>query len=409
MNLKRGWIAAGVVALIAVAVIVTTRSNDYEAKLVIPSAAELSSGSPVWINGRTVGQIKDLGINDGKAVVTVSLDKDVAPLHDGTTSRVEWVSAVGERVLTLYPGKSSNPEIPSGGYLRTSSKQVEVDQVLQTLDGPTRAKVSSLIAEARSTLSGHQRDTRRTIESAGDAAKALGQVLAEVGQDSPAIRTLVTQLRNVTSSAAKRQAAVAATVRRLDAATSSVSTEQRAVSRTLKALPGTLSTAKHTLAKVPGAASSTVALLHDLRPATSKLPGVSANLAPLLRDVRPTVAQLRPLMYSAATLLRGTPGLLDTSHGVLPSTDDLLEGLSPAISFLRPYTPDAVGGLTNWGQAFAPYDGAGHTWAGLLAPGVNADNESTFVPPTSRPPNRRPAPGTAGGQPWTDATGSTIR
>jgi phospholipid/cholesterol/gamma-HCH transport system substrate-binding protein len=86
----------------------------------------------------------------------------------------------------------------------------------------------------------------------------------------------------------------------------------------------------------------------------------------------------------------------------------LLVGLSPAITFLRPYTPEAVGGLANWGQAFAPYDGAGHTWAGLLAPGINAFNETPVPLPSTRK-NPAPAPGAVVGQPWTDATGAEIR
>ena len=45
----------------------------------------------------------------------------------------------------------------------------------------------------------------------------------------------------------------------------------------------------------------------------------------------------------------------------------------------------------------------------LTEAGVNALNESPVPLPTSRKPNLAPAPGTAAGQPWTDATGSTIR
>ena len=94
---------------------------------------------------------------------------------------------------------------------------------------------------------------------------------------------------------------------------------------------------------------------------------------------------------------------------MLPGAGTFLSNLQPVLDFLRPYTPDGIGGLTNWGQAYAAYDGSGHTWAGLLAPGVNAFNESPVPLPTSRQANRTPAPGTAENQPWTDATGSTIR
>lgn len=407
MPRKFVWLIAGAVVL-AVAGF-TLGGSNYQAKIIMPDAAELASGSPVWINGRTVGQIDSLAVNNGQAVVTVSLDGAVAPLHDGTTSRVEWISAVGERVLTLYPGSANNPEIPSGGYVKGASAQAEVDQVLQTLDGPTRAKLNTLISEAQAALSGHETATQQTIQAAGAAAGALGQVLARVGQDGPAIRALVTQLQQVTQAAAGRSSQVSDIVNRLDGLMSSLASQQQQVASTIQALPSTLATAKQTLDKVPFAATAATGLLNSLQPATSRLPSVSANLAPLLTDVRPTVAQLLPLMQSASVLLRGTPGMLDSSHAVLPSASTLLTQLQPVLDFLRPYTPDGVGGLTNWGQAYAAYDGSGHTWAGLLAPGVNAFNESPIPLPTSRQANRTPAPGTAGGQPWTDATGSTIR
>lgn len=108
--------------------------DDYEVKMVMPSAAQMSERTPVWINGHHAGQIKDIGVKDGKAVVTISLDDDFGPLHSGTTSRVEWVSAVGERVLTLYPGEEKNAKIPDGAMIEAKSSQVEVDQVLSALD-----------------------------------------------------------------------------------------------------------------------------------------------------------------------------------------------------------------------------------------------------------------------------------
>lgn len=409
MALNPRLLAAGAVAAVGVVVVAHPTGNDYETKLVMPSAAELPTGSPVWIKGHRVGQVKDLEVNHGKAIVTVSIDKAEAPLHEGTRARIEWVSAVGERVLTLYPGADTAPAIAEGSLVETPEAQVEVDQVLQTLDEPTRKRLAPLIAEAQATLRGHESNTQATLASAGQTAEALSAVLASVGRDGPAIRTLITQLRQVTDAARKHQSQLAGTIGSLNRTSDAVAAQQRALSETLAELPGALRTAHDTLATVPDASASTVKMLHDLGPAARRLPSVSANLAPALVDLRPTVAQLRPLLVAAVPLLQRTPGLLDAAHAVLPTTKSLLAGLSPAISFLRPYTPDGVGGLTNWGEAFAPYDGAGHTWAGLLAPGANDVDESLIVPPTSRPPNRTPAPGTAEHQPWTDATGSSLR
>ncbi|WP_067430577.1 MlaD family protein [Nocardioides jensenii] len=404
-KLLLGALAAAVVVAGGVSLI---DGDDYEVKMVMPSAAQMSERTPVWINGHHAGQIKDIGVKDGKAVVTISLDDDFGPLHSGTTSRVEWVSAVGERVLTLYPGEEKNAKIPDGAMIEAKSSQVEVDQVLSALDEPTRKHLTSLIKQLNESVGGREADLRKTIRGAAGTVDALGQVLSAVGKDGPAIRSLVSQLSTMTDVAASRRASVASTVANLDRATGAIAGNQEDLSATLEQLPGTLRTANKTLGKVPAASTSTVALLNDLAPAVSKLPSVSKDLAPTLVDLRPTVAELRPLLSSADTLLDQTPELLDLSHAVLPTANDLLDDLGPAISFLRPYTPEAVGGLFNWGQAFAPYDGAGHTWAGLLAPGTSALNETPVPLPLARQ-NPRPAPGQPVSQPWTDATGSEIR
>lgn len=406
--LQKRWLVALAAVGVVAAGTVATGGDDYEVSLVVPSAAQISKRSPVWIDGHHAGKVTDLAVKNGKAVVTLAIDDDFAPIHDGTTSRVEWVSAVGERVLTLYPGKPESAELPDGALIESTSHQVEVDQVLQALDEPTRKRLTSLLAELNDTIGGHEGDVRATIQGASGTVRALGEVLNAVGQDGPAIRSLVTQLSDLTGIAASRRNQIASSVSDLESLSTSVAGEQAQLGQTLNQLPDTLRTARTTLGKVPGAADATVGLLHDLQPATARLPRVSKNLAPVLVDLRPTVAELRPLLSAADELLRQTPGLLDSSHAVLPPVDTFLTSIAPALSFLRPYTPEAIGGLANWGQAFAPYDGAGHTWAGLLGPGTNALNESPIPMPTSRL-NPAPPPGQPVGQPWTDANGSEIR
>lgn len=405
---RNRWIAGGVAAAAVLGGFALNGSDPYDVQMVMPSAAQLSTATPVWIDGRQVGQVSDLGLKDGQALVKLELDDDVAPLHAGTTSRVEWVSAVGERVLTLYPGKPSNAEIPEGSYLKSASSQVEVDEVLQALDADTRARLNSLITRLRQTVEGREAEVNDTIKQASGTVDALGDVMRAVGEDGPAIRAIVTDLADLLKSSSERRSKISSTVTDLSAVATAVSKEQKAISSMLSQLPGTLDAASTTLGKVPGASDETVALLGELEPSTQRLRSVSRNLAPVLVDLRPTVAELRPLLGAAQDLLALTPGLLDSSHQVLPQVTQLLDGLAPAISFIRPYTPDGIGGLHNWGQAFAPYDGAGHTWAGLLAPGTSALNESLVPLPTARQ-NPEPDPGQAGGQPWVDANGSEIR
>ncbi len=405
---RRQVLIVALVAAVGIGGFVWLTGDDYKVKLVMPSAAQLADGSPVWINGFKAGSVKSLETRNDKAIVTVSLSKKYAPLHDGTTSRVEWNSAIGERMLTLYPGPAGNAGIPEDGIIESQSRQIEVDQVLAALDKPTRDKVNSLLGQLDQTVDGREADLSATIKSAGSSVQALGEILQAVGRDGPAIRALVTQLQQMMAIGADHRQNLASVVNNLTSVTGAVAGQQQQLSDSLKELPSTLQTAKGTLDRIPTAGEPTIALLQDLKPATDRLPSIAKNLSPVLTELRPSVAELRPTLVSAQGLLQEAPGLLDVAHGVIPPVTQLVNSLQPAVSFLRPYTPEGIGMLDNWGQAFAPYDGQGHTWAGLLAPGTNMINESVVQPPGSRR-DPEPYPGQPVGQPWVDATGSGMR
>ncbi|GAB2962367.1 MCE family protein [Amycolatopsis acidiphila] len=407
---RRSVIGLLVVAALGIGGYLTASGTDrYSVDVVVPSAAQLLSGSPVWIDGRQVGSVDTLEVRDGKAVIHVGLSKDHAPLHDGTTSRIEWNSVIGERVLTLYPGPAGNAPIPDGGMFESQSSEAEIDEVLAALDPPTRARLSSLIGQLNDTSSGVEQELQATLQTAGPAVHALGSVLDGIGKDGPAIHDLVGQLDQLTAVAAQHGNDVSGTVRNLSALADSVAAEQAAVSQSLGELPGTLQAARGTLDKVPQAGGVTTPLLRDLDPATRKLPSVARNLSPVLQDLRPTVNELGPLLVDARQLLGKTPQLLDTAHDVLPPVQNVVQSYEPALAYLRPYTPELIGWLQNFGQSFAGYDSQGHFWAATLAPGTNTLDESVVPNLPGSYTDSRPAPGAVVGQPWTDAHGSGMK
>lgn len=400
-----------VVALAVTGKLLMSSSDDYEVKLVMESAAQLVEGSPVLIDGARVGDVDDLTVQDGKAVVSISIARENAPLHEGTTTRVEWNSVLGERVVTVIPASTELAPIREGSLVEANASQIELDQVLAALDAPTREQLKSLITELSATVDGSEEDLRSTLKSAGPSVEALGEIMAAVGKDGPAIRSFVTELQELTRVVAARQGEVRASVSDLTSLTDGIAAQQDALSEGLAELPSTLRTARRTLDQVPSASRTTSELLLELRPATKRLPGVAADLRPVMRSLRPAVTDLKPVLAAATRLLAFTPGLLETSDDVLPEVEDAIVGYTPAVKSLRPWTPEAAGWLTNWGQAFAPYDSQGHVWSAFLSFGLTQFNDSVVMPPTvsRHEDDEPPTPGQAGDEASTDAYGSTIR
>jgi phospholipid/cholesterol/gamma-HCH transport system substrate-binding protein len=410
---KKVLLPLAVVAVLLIAgvvyLVLPSSSPQYQLKLVIPEAAGIYSGVPVRINNVDVGSVTSVGVQNGKAVVEVRIDDGSAPLHAGTEPVVTARSLIGEDYLQLQPGPATAPALPSGSTVQTNWSQVQIEDVLGALDAPTRAQLQSLLKQTSSTLSGHEQNLNSTLQTAGPAVAALGQVMAAVGEDGPAIHELVTKLDQTVAEIAARHQDLSTSVSDLATLTQQVASQQQQLSAGLGQLPATLQAANSTLGKVPAAVSAAQPLLTSLAPASAALPSVAGNLSPLLTDLRPALDELTPTLASADSLLRYTPGLLDSANATLPGISQALNGLAPALNFLRPYTPDLLGWLSNWAGVFGGYDSQGHYGHLLLTLSATAVNNNPGLAPPGLTIDPVTAPGTAAGQPWTDATGGPVQ
>ncbi|MGH8993433.1 MAG: MlaD family protein, partial [Acidimicrobiia bacterium] len=173
-------------------------------------------------------------------------------------------------------------------------------------------------------------------------------------------------------------------------------------------LPATVAAADRVLGRVPAATAAALPLLRDLLPAVEAMPAAARDLRPFLVELRPTLAELRPALFSLAAVLEATPSLLDTAHAVVPPTTSLLSSLLPVLDYLRPYTPELAGVLSNLSSASANYDANGH----FLRVWTTAGTSTLIGGPALSPlvesvPDRRP--GELEGQPVADAAGSPVR
>lgn len=385
-------------------------ADSYEVDVLVPSAEGIHPGSRVLLDGKYAGTVREVGVMGESARITLEIGEDHAPLHAGTTARIRWNSLVGRRTVDLQRGPESNPVLASGKLIESDVERVELDDVLAALDAPTRANVQELVGELEAVLDGNERTLRQTISEAGPFVEELGAVLASVGSDAPAIRSLVTQLRRVTATLSDRDTAMARTVSDLSETVTAATERQQEIAAVLDELPSTIDSGTSFLDKVPGTVDAAIPLLTDLRPATRQLPAVAQRLDPVLRDLRPVVAELRPTLAAADRLLELTPGLLSAGSEAIPDLDATLESLQPAVAFLRPYTPEVIGFLSNWASLFSAKNASGHFGRALIPASASS---FTSLPPGIVPPGMtqwtEPQPGQLVGQTWTDANGDGIR
>lgn len=382
--------------------------GGYDVTVVFPSAPLLVSGSPVQVAGTQVGTVEGLSVEGGKAMVRIGLDEAFAPVHAGTTARIEYKALLGERIVALEPGDRHNPPIPSGGVVVGGRERVELDHVLDALDPPTRERLVSLVAQLDETVTTRPDAVRDTLATGGPAVEALGEVLAAVGDDGPALRDLVLRVRDLAADLNGRRGEVRTVVDGLDGALSGLAGRHEALAAALQELPATLEQADETLARVPAAADAATGLLEDLRPATTRLPALAADLRPLVADARATMADLRPAMGALQSLLGHTPRTLDLTASFVPRTEELLGNILPVLAFARPYTPEVAGAVSNLASAAAGYDANGHYVRVYTGAGGASFNSLPATPPPGLRMRPDRPPGALEDQPWTDAHGSEI-
>lgn len=403
-------IASSAIALVLVVMVATRliRGDGHQLQLVFPSAPGIVRGLEVQVDGFDAGKVTDLTVRDGQAVVTVTLEPEFDEVPEGSTASIGWKAVLGERVVEITPATTGGAALPDGAMVRADDR-VEIDQVLAAMDEPTRARLASTIVALDSAVQGRGDDLNATLKQLAPAVQALSTVLGGVGADGAAIRHVVTRSADLMEVLDEHADDIRSIIRDLDAQQTDLASEDDAISAALQELPSTLEQAQRSLAKVPGAVDAAHPLLTELTASAQELPAFTAAVSPVLRDLNPTLRDTRAATKRLASLLGVTPELLQSSTQLLPQIDEATGRLLPALSFLRPYTPEITGYLTNWASAGQQYLGNYHVARVKVQEGTTTPIGVLNSPPPGVSADTTPLPGSNVGQPWTDATGANIR
>jgi phospholipid/cholesterol/gamma-HCH transport system substrate-binding protein len=106
--------------------------------------------------------------------------------------------------------------------------------------------------------------------------------------------------------------------------------------------------------------------------------------------------------------LNETPAMMDAGTATFPDIDKALQGSQPAVNFLRPYTPEIVGWLSNWASQAGNYDSNGHYSRFGILHGAESVIPAAAMGAGVRQ-NLEPKPGDPVEQPWEDAYGDGVR
>ena len=273
-------------------------------------------GQTVEVSGVKIGRIGTSRLRGGRAILELDLFpkyKDLVKTDAKALLRPR--TGLKDMFLDVDPGSPGAPVAKEGFTIpieRTLS-DIDLDEVLETLDQDTREYVQLLVNGTAEGLSGRGNDLAEVFRRYGPTVRDLRRVNEGVAKEKEGIKDAVHGLALLSEELAGKDEELAGLVDASAAVFRAFASEDRNIAATLDRLPGTLRQATQTMTAVRSFAT-------ELRPtATALIPAFQAletanrqvtpnarAITPVLRDrIRPFVRDAQPLVADLQTAAGG--------------------------------------------------------------------------------------------------------
>ena len=344
-------IGAATVLIVIVAVFLAYNANrglpfvpTYDLKVEVPNAANLVVGNDVRIGGTRIGAVDGIeaATRPGGRVVAIldlELESAVDPLPDDSTVIVRPRSALGLKYVEISRGTSTrgfaNGEtIP----LRAARPEpVEIDEVFNTFDEPTRAASRVSLNEFGGALAGRGQSLNDALGTLPVLLQNLQPVMRSLSTRDADLRGFVRGLGRAAAEVAPVAEQQASLFRGLDTTFGALAGAAPDLQESISSTPPLFDTAIRELPAQRPFLQNTAGLFRELRPGVRALRGAAPALADSFtigQRVLPRTTQLNRRLESTFTELQAFAEDPMTSLGI--------NGLRTTAEILRPTVADVA-------------------------------------------------------------------
>jgi phospholipid/cholesterol/gamma-HCH transport system substrate-binding protein len=303
---------------------------EFNAEFSNAQAVTPGQGQTVNVAGVKVGEISRVDLKDGKAVLRLRLDEPGLKVHRDAKMLLRPKTGLKDMVVELDPGTKSSPVIEENDTIGVAQTQpdVNLDEVLASLDGDTRTYLQALLSAGAEGLKGRGDDLGDTIREFKPTAAALKKINVALARRKDNIKRSIHNFSLISEELGSKDDQIAKFVVDSNAVLSVLAGQESSIRATLRGLPPALTETRSALGKADTLAS-------ELGPTSRALLPAARQLGPTLRSVRPFLKtttpilrdQIRPLVRAANPLVTE---LRPTMRDLSASTGDLLTSLTIA-------------------------------------------------------------------------------
>ena len=118
----------------------------------------------------------------GAAQVTISVESEAAPMHEGTQAKIveNSLSGIANHYIVLNPAPQSAPVISSGGVIPETytTAEVSLDELFDSLDSSHSPGLRGFIQGEAAAIQGKSSEANRTLQYFAPALTSTSDVAA---------------------------------------------------------------------------------------------------------------------------------------------------------------------------------------------------------------------------------------
>jgi len=103
-------------------------SSDYLVYATFSNVGGLKNRATVTMAGVTIGQVENIQLKDGQALVTLTIHKDVK-LEEDVIASIKTMGIIGDKYLAVSPG-ASEQYITNGGKIMDTQPPLDIEEMI---------------------------------------------------------------------------------------------------------------------------------------------------------------------------------------------------------------------------------------------------------------------------------------
>ena len=216
---------------------------DYKAQFTSGQSLTPGQGQTVQIAGVNIGEISNVDLVDGRAVVTMKIRHKYTPIYKDATALLRPKTGLNDMVIELTPGTKAAGVAPPGSTIPVS-QTTEPVQILASLDADTRSYLQLLLGGAGEALGGQGKQLSGTLKRFEPTARYLSELNGALALRNRNIRRAIHNFSLLSQAVGEKDRQLAALVNSSNAVFRTFASQDQSIRQSLQLLPSTLSVSR---------------------------------------------------------------------------------------------------------------------------------------------------------------------